>query len=115
MPGTTHDWLRGTVDLISKELGHDRWYVDANSPEADRVKREASEQRLSDSVYMFVIERCEFNKDLLIGKQDLYDAYKTFCQERGVDPEDDQAFDVWLRRNTSVTTRRGVWHGISLV
>jgi len=79
-------------------------------------------KRWSNPVDYFLEKQCIFGPNLWIGKKELYDAYKEFCEEEGLTIVSEEVFSRELRRRPKIATAqkriRGkliwVWVGVEL-
>ncbi len=66
--------------------------------EPEGIKKMAKEYReKSDSVYQFLKECCEYSPDEMVGKQELYDAYRDKCRNWGCYPVNQANFNAKIK------------------
>ena len=87
--------------------------------ETERTKAEVNRYKVeSNSVLSFAEECCELDEKAECLRQELYDAYKLYCEESGLSPMSNRRFNRELETISGVTaaldtvTRRKTWRGI---
>jgi len=87
--------------------------------ETERTRAEVNRYKVeSNSVLSFVEECCEIDEKAECLRQELYDAYKMYCEESGLSAMSNRRFNRELETITGVTaaldtvTRRNTWRGI---
>ena len=89
--------LEGLLRLIENNYVFST--TETNKKELERYKCE------SDSALGFVSEECELSPEFSIGSTELYDRYKSYCEENGCRPYSHKVFLNQIRGHyTSVTS-----------
>jgi putative DNA primase/helicase len=114
---STDEELSGLLNLAIaslKKLFDDGEFIQSES--LAQAKEEY--RRASDSAYAFLVENCEAGSDYSIGKSDLYEEYRGYCKDAGLQPLSRTRFNRRLKESFTVrdwlNDRRWHWKGIDL-